>query len=380
MDQVGTVSYESMYNRYRKWTFAEGSAGGTQDPAKNPAARADKEGSIAVGGLSQFGGLKNDANVSLDAPTKIGTLGFDVFYNTIAQTTITDDGIKGADYTDQVMHAKLGYGKEIIKEHLSVGVNVSYTSESLAGNTQSAISGDVGLLYKISKNFGIGLSGRNIIQGPKEATLGAAYAPTTAGDLKLKVSGDLDYALSGPARLGVGLEAKWKILKAGIGYSSLNGITAGVGFESSNIGIDLVYVPYGALGATPQATVFWKFGGVKPEEKVPIFDPKNDESYTRTIKVPKDAVKADLKIINSNVEVVFEESYMITGTTLKLTWDGNNKNTKLPVESGDYNVVVKFKDAYAQDMEKASQFYKVKVEEAGRKQGEAPEKKSRFSE
>jgi hypothetical protein len=367
MGQVGTVSGESMYNKYRKWTFAEGGAGVTQDPAKNPAARGDKEGSITMGGGSQFGGLMNDMNVSLDAPIGRGAMGLDLFCNTIAQTTITDDGIKGSNFTNQHMHVKLGYGKEIIEKHLSAGVNVSYTSEALPGDTQTAISGDVGLLYKFSPILGIGLSGRNVIQGPTEATLGAAYTPATTGDVKLKASADLDYALSGPTRTGLGLEAKWKYLKAGIGYNNLNGLTAGLGIESSNFGIDFVYASQKELGASPQATVFWKFGGLKAEGKISAFDPQKSESCTKIIKVPKNAVKATVRITNSRGDVVFEEDYHIEGSTLKFTWDGKNKDSRTPVEYGDYNVMVNFKDVYAQDVVKASQFFNVKAGESTKK-------------
>lgn len=171
--------------------------------------------------------------------------------------------------SDMAVNISGGYK---VTETIGAGFTLKYISETLDDKTGSTPSADVGFIFKKDK-LSAGLSAQNLFGSLKFITtaetipmiirLGAGFQ---ASD-KLLVLADFN---SMDAGIGVGVGAEFvpiELLAIRVGYNynsavtgiGLTGITAGIGLNIKQFGIDVSYAPYGDLGNSIKAALSAKF-------------------------------------------------------------------------------------------------------------------------
>lgn len=167
----------------------------------------------------------------------------------------------------------ISYGQSI-NERLLVGITLKVIHERLEKESVTAYVGDIGGVYKITKNVLLGAGVQNI--GPevsfvKEKISMPIIFKLGCGvkllDKKLTLGLDIDKPIDYDLKVNFGAEY-WlmRIISFRAGYQikrndydGLANISAGLGFKYSLVAIDYAFVPYGNLGITHRVSLSLKF-------------------------------------------------------------------------------------------------------------------------
>lgn len=165
----------------------------------------------------------------------------------------------------------LGYGRKFRGGFVNVGLAVKYLREKIDTVKAKAGAVDIGVMLHPSPSVSFGLAVQNLgpkarFQSAKEALplnvkAGLAWQFLNSGlfvtDINLPKHGSLTIHIGGEY-------VAYKMLALRIGYNGRNdagsGITAGGGFQFSNLSIDYAFVPYGDLGNSHRMSLSYKWG------------------------------------------------------------------------------------------------------------------------
>jgi hypothetical protein len=226
-------------------------------------------------GVIQFGitGIPADRDIPLDPALKP----FQVETNTSATY----------DYSDLALH--LSYGRYVI-DNLSLGATIKYISQTIDGQSVSAIAVDFGSVYHIGvmdwtiaarfNNLGSDMKFYDIAFGlPLSFSIGTALAPWSEGDNKVMVAVDAVKPQDGPQYFFTGAEVSlmnmisvrggWKLNYSGTDdggttsraaiNSTIEGLSAGAGigtnFAGYNVRLDYSYTQMDLIDAAHRITV-----------------------------------------------------------------------------------------------------------------------------
>ena len=201
---------------------------------------------------------------------------------TVGNTTIsnpTGAGLGTSGLYDLALSG--GYGRKI-GDSLSLGAEIKYIRETIAGISGQTAAFDFGALYSVPKLTGLalGLSLQNVgptvkYEGatqnlPLTIRGGAAYDFDVLGE-KSAVSFDLIKERSSTVVAAVGLETVLvKMMPIRLGFTSNNdagiGITTGVGWIYHDMAFDYAFVPFGALGNAHRLSVTLRWGGAAKKD------------------------------------------------------------------------------------------------------------------
>ena len=177
-------------------------------------------------------------------------------------------------FANQNYVASLAYGRSVILDKFSLGVNLKYIREDLDNFKGSAMAVDLGALYKTPvEHLTAGLVMQNLGTriGPDPLPLtfkgGAAYRLFKE---RLVLASDVDWlAMDQRAYWDLGGEFwldKALALRAGyeLGHGvdktgSMVGFATGFGVKISQLVLDYAFVPFGDLGNTHRFTLGWRF-------------------------------------------------------------------------------------------------------------------------
>ena len=198
-------------------------------------------------------------------PTGGGTAALGVNYVNMGQIEGRDEwGEPLPEFSASDLQVSLGYGKQI-SPRLEAGLAVGWIQSTIADDSKSTYSGNVGILFSFSESISLALVGQNIGTSLGDDSLPFTIrggASVKSGSLTL--AADLVDPSDEPAYYCTGLE--WylgKTLTLRLGYRSNrsigSGITAGAGFEKGKVRFDYAYVPYGELGTTQRVSLHFKF-------------------------------------------------------------------------------------------------------------------------
>lgn len=221
-------------------------------------------------------------------PDKMGAIGISVLYWSMGTIEKTTDGVNFTSASVAQGAGGFTYSRELM-ESLLIGMTIKGIYQDLAGYYINGLAGDVGLLFRLSKDINLGLNVQNLgtvfkqsgtaENLPSNLKAGIAFRP---GGKSLTIAVDLDKPFfDNELKLHVGAEyyfeekfalrAGWnqaEATSAGAG-SALSGFTAGLGYRGGvgeegtemklNMEIDYAYIPYGTLGTTHRLTVIMKF-------------------------------------------------------------------------------------------------------------------------
>ncbi len=194
-----------------------------------------------------------------------GTVALGVNYVNMGKMEGRDEwGAPSGEFAAYDLQVSLGYGSQI-SPRLDVGLAVGFIESRIADDSESAYSGNLGILFSFSESVSLALVGQNI-----GTSLGADPLPfTIRGGVAVKsgsltLAADLANPNDGPVYYCTGLE--WwmgKILALRLGYRSNrsigSGITAGLGIQKGKMRFDYAYVPYGELGTTQRVSLSFRF-------------------------------------------------------------------------------------------------------------------------
>ncbi|MEO0079498.1 MAG: PorV/PorQ family protein [candidate division WOR-3 bacterium] len=230
-----------------------------------------------------FGGIR-DENVGLIVPFGPGSLGLGAVYSTTNDVEVWDPETGGIKLmTARSGYAAAGYGIRLCRP-LHLGFSVKGLYDDLIEETGSGLCGDIGLLWRLSRTFRVGVAALNLGWGmryggenyrlPSSLRFGASVENAR---LRLLFDGNAGWdnlpdghiggeylmnniiSLRGGYRLG---PQDWRTL------SWWSGITGGLGVTLGNVTLDYAFVPYGRLGATHRIAIhttfaYRQFGKIK---------------------------------------------------------------------------------------------------------------------
>ncbi|MBN1621979.1 MAG: PorV/PorQ family protein [Endomicrobiales bacterium] len=257
-----------------------------------------------------------------------------------------------------------------LRETLSAGVNLKYIKSHLDSSDESALTGDVGLLYRtFEESFSFGLSGKNLFGKigkddlPQEFKTGIAYKsdlPQHYSDILFSI--EVAQPKDSPVYYAAGIE-HWggRTLGLRIGYkyipddkqrSSMDNLSpwsAGLSIRVQSCAIDYSYQPMAALGNAHRITLNWRVFGWKTKMRVistkikaepVIFSPNGDGAKDSVFFIPQvTEIKnvSDWKLqIKSLDNIIIKE---LSGKDLLpkiLTWEGQTEDDGQVVE-GKYH-------------------------------------------
>jgi hypothetical protein len=175
--------------------------------------------------------------------------------------------------------ASAGYGRKL-GDALSLGAELKYIRESIAGISGAGVAFDFGAMYAVTQTPGLtfGASLQNV--GPtvkyESATQnlplnirgGAAYV-FDAFEQKTTMSFDVMKERSQNAAVSAGAETiLLKAMPVRVGFTTNDtaglGITTGIGWIHGGLAVDYAFVPLGSLGDAHRISVTWRWGAPKP--------------------------------------------------------------------------------------------------------------------
>lgn len=198
-------------------------------------------------------------------------LGFIQLFSDGGEETDASNNIIGA-FSDVHNAFMLAVGYEL-GDNIFIGQNIKYIQESLAGDSRSAVSVDIGLMYKMSDVFRAGLNIKDAFIIPLQGSGLEIPVSVTAGlsygffNKVLIVSADADYSSKKDIKLHAG--AEYSLLKniALRGGWNAGRLTAGVGFKFDPMVIDYAMLNH-ELGLSHRIALSYKFGNKVRDEKV----------------------------------------------------------------------------------------------------------------
>lgn len=167
-----------------------------------------------------------------------------------------------------------GYGRAF-GEALSLGGEVKYIRESIAGVAGQGAAFDLGALYRVPRISGLALGVSLLNVGPTvkydsgtqnlplNLRAGAAYTFDAAGQ-KSAASFDVIKERASSADVALGLETVLvKAMPIRLGFTTSNsaglGLTAGVGYVSDGFSFDYAFVPFGDLGGAHRFSLTFRW-------------------------------------------------------------------------------------------------------------------------
>jgi len=212
-----------------------------------------------------FGGIR-DENLGLVLPLGPGSLGLGAVYSTTDNIEIWDPQTGTSRLvTSRSGYAAAGYGVRLGRS-LYLGLAAKGLYDGLVEQTGSGGCADIGLLWRLSRSFRIGVAGQHLGWGmrygsrdymlPMSLRLG-----TSVERAKLRLLFDANVPRAGNPDLHIGGEyLVYDILSVRAGYrlgpqdwrtlSWWSGVTAGLGITLGGFALDYAFVPYGRLGLT----------------------------------------------------------------------------------------------------------------------------------
>ncbi|MFI5362473.1 MAG: PorV/PorQ family protein [Elusimicrobiota bacterium] len=170
-----------------------------------------------------------------------------------------------------------GYGRKI-GDSLSVGAELKYIRESIAGIDAAGAAFDFGVLYATpAPGLTLGAALQNVgptvkYEGatqnlPLNLRGGAAYVFDALGQ-KSTLSFDLGKERTENAVVSAGAETVlFKMMPVRVGFRTNNsaglGLTTGIGWIYNGFALDYAFVPYGTLGDAHRISVTWRWGAPK---------------------------------------------------------------------------------------------------------------------
>ena len=184
-------------------------------------------------------------------------------------------------YNNNDLAAAFSYAQRI-KTKASLGASVKLVKEKIEDESAMALALDLGALYQVGKfqfggviqNAGTKIQFKNESQSlPLTIRAGAAYLFRKP----LILAMDMQMPSDGKPGFNLGCEYIYRSMVVGrLGYKMTgsndlggqSGISIGIGFQSSQWGMDYAWSPYGLLGVTHRLSLIRKLGGVEaPKSK-----------------------------------------------------------------------------------------------------------------
>ena len=233
------------------------------------------------------------------------------------------NGVRSGDFQFSDSAANFLYSKRT-SDTSSVGFTLRYIQDQI-GTTESALTGDVGYLYRTKgEGFSFGVSGQNLFGSlgadrlPLTARAGMAFKavlPEHFSDILLSL--EAGKAGSDPAYYAAGIEhwgARTLGLRFGYKYiadekhrQSLDALApwrAGIGIRIQSLELDYAYQPFAALTAAHRMTLTWRTFGwqalwrtVSAQMKADptLFSPNKDSAKDSVFFVPQSVEVKDVK-------------------------------------------------------------------------------------
>jgi len=241
----------------------------------NPAGIAElKKKEVIATHISWFQGI-NYEYIAIGIPVNFGVIGIginSVSYGDMEKRTSATDEPEGT-FSASDSAINLSYAK-VLSESLCVGLNIKSINSKIDDVSATPVTGiDLGVLYKVNANLNLGLGLQNIGSGikyiddtsplPTNIKLGLGYKIRDGLIIGLDVNkpndNDSKVSIGGEYNIGLGQTI---VLPVRLGYATgidAGGISAGIGFSYSNLGIDITFAPYGDLGNTLRAGIKFVF-------------------------------------------------------------------------------------------------------------------------
>jgi len=213
---------------------------------------------------------------------KMGTLGINLFYSSIADVNIYDHfGIKIQEAKNYDFVVDAAWGSKIT-DHSGVGIGLKVFASRLAEARAMGVAMDVGVLFhpRIVDGSSIGLAIQNLGPGltyisstdplPLNLRFGLSYKRSFASEHGLRISFETSrilykYELYYPS---FGLEYDFRkvyFFRAGYRFNRLKDkFSLGLGLGASSFQIDYSLLPFGSLGASHRFTLGLQFARGKP--------------------------------------------------------------------------------------------------------------------
>lgn len=242
----------------------------------NPGGLAAASGSdVAIHHNSWIAGTEQEILTLAYSSGGLGTWGLEANYLDFGSIPGYDvTGASTGTYTANRMGLGLGWGKALFPG-LGLGLDVKGQSQTIAGESLSAFSGDLGLRWSPSKSLDFGLAYAGLGTGLGGSSPASSLRLGVSTDIDLGASSSVLLALSGAwqpggiDRVQAGVEARiYSALFLRGGYqfsmpdaqiSGLQGITLGTGFQWSDYRLDYAWEPFGELGNSQRISLSYQF-------------------------------------------------------------------------------------------------------------------------
>jgi len=189
------------------------------------------------------------------------------------------------------------WGQKSFK-HIALGGTLRGAAQSLSGETNFALSTDIGGLWTVNPRLRLGVCYSNwgtyvqdFLMAPV-IRVGASYQPDFSLTHKTLLATSLSFEPGGVHRIHFGAEDRlYKQFALRAGYQlSLNdnpidgfyGLAAGVGLRASLMNLDYAFQPYGELGSSHRISLTYEFPGVGPSKPKPTKSPTPTPTATPT--------------------------------------------------------------------------------------------------
>jgi hypothetical protein len=181
-----------------------------------------------------------------------------------------DAGTAQGTYSANRMGLGLAWGREFFRG-LGLGVGAKGQNQTIAGESLSSFSGDLGLRWSPFKSLDLGLAyaglGANNTASSLRVGASTAIDFDSASSLLLALSGA--WQPGGTNRIQAGVEAKlYSTLALRGGYqlnfpdteiTGLQGLSVGTGFRVAGYQLDYAWQPYGELGSSQRLSLSYVF-------------------------------------------------------------------------------------------------------------------------
>ena len=198
--------------------------------------------------------------IAYGSPFGQGAFGFALNYVDLGTMQGYDeDGLPTTEFGASDLLLQTGYAREL-GGGLSVGVSGGYLKSAISGQEEAAFTANIGIVQSFP-GVDVGLAIQNIGSTLGEDPLPLTYRAgiaKTMGELLLAadvvVPNDNDIYACGGVEFGV---SEAIALRAGYhsGRDIGSGLSAGLGLNLEQIGVDYAYVPYAELGDTHRFSV-----------------------------------------------------------------------------------------------------------------------------
>lgn len=306
---------------------------------------------------------------------KYGGLGFMAGYLGYGSfdTVDKDDNSTGSsDYKDIFISA--AYGKNIYAG-FEAGISLKLLLQDQSSTTYPAFNSDISF-FKSFDDFDLGLAFKNILPLTIKYDVDSEKFVSTmrfggtyrALDGKLKIAADIEkYFINENPFFYFGAEYNISdIIFLRAGYNTFSEVSAGLGVNFNNMGVDYTLTD-GQAAVTHKIAVYYDFGGYDVAVKADpeIFSPVGAirKTYLRVSAMTKyDIFKWSLEI-KDKTGAIIKSWYGSGAPDTETVWDGL-KQDGMPVDEGDYKVVLTVVDENDKTIKSAEETVKIKSTDA----------------